>query len=144
MGYRFWMHSRKDGELVSDLFEIEDEKDYPKWLEDNPGWYDRKHKVPLPGAKKVVEDLTPKVDKDLHLSKEMLEKIVRLLKGEKLNTSRGLSLTSFAQLHGFTFRDQAAKRKLKPKYELLINKLGDEIEKKRKSYYYKGVKAPKA
>lgn len=147
MSYRFFKVKReKDfGEIISQLFELNSEKDLVAWEEANPGWYDSKkdlldaeEKAAAPEVK-VEEPLPPGKGK-LKLTSEQLKMLTKLLKGEQVGPRRGLSLTSFCNLFGVSYNQRGTQKKYKAQYDLLLKNLGDEIVQVRKAWYYKNAK----
>lgn len=146
MSYRVWVHSRQNGEIESKIIELEDKSDLSQWKKDNPGWHTKKQDVDkteneLVGekAEEKSEVKTEDVNEELGLTADQLKQVVHLLKGNKIGNRRGLSLASFGNIHGVSYGERTGQKKLIPKYELLLKKLDGEIEKRHKSWFYKGV-----
>jgi hypothetical protein len=156
MGYRIWVHSLENGELKSKIVEVEDEAAFSTWLEANPEWHTKKQKaeafvsqfqeqpesfseVNMPRDIKTVENTIPPKEGSLDIAPSILEEVVNLLKGKVVQGRRGLSLTSFARLHGYTYSARKEQNALRPKYEALLKRLDGEIEQQHKVWVYKGV-----
>jgi hypothetical protein len=155
------MHASIDGKIESKIVEVESEAHRKIWEEENPGWVDHKMKLKKPSVSEsvplvkkeesvVVKSKETKVEEDfdvikdpekdeLDLAPDILDGVIKLLKGKVVGMRRGLSLTSFANLYGYSYHDVEAKKALKPDYEKLLEKLDGEIEQKNKTWVYKGV-----
>jgi hypothetical protein len=153
MSYKFFkvMRNKETKEIVNELFELESQDDLPGWEKEHLDWHDSKKDLLdsekdadtfIPKAKEVEKEKTLSLGGGkLELTEDQLKIIVRLLKGEQINTRRGLSLTSFSNVFGVTYNDLPGKKRLRPQYEILLNQLKskDEIRQVRKSWYYKNA-----
>jgi hypothetical protein len=144
MSYRFWLYSREGGKI----FEIPDKAMKQDFMDKHPGWYENRNLVPKDDiplsevARKAEEEkkkLDSRVDK-LVIAPQIVQQVVMLLNGKEVKGKTGLSLTSFGKLYNVKETNYDERKKIKPKYEALLDKLKEEgdIVEHRNRWFYKG------